>query len=569
MGSNDPSKDDFLTQIWSLSTTLTDEAMKGAAAKASESGFDVNRGLVTLSESFINLSSARTILEDAIEKQKLVQLPITVQKELLTNLENISKALQGLTNGVDEVVTLTTAIENLNTSIWKYGLHNLSDQVLGYQKKLNQLKTQEVHAAKLLQVLEKAQHEADGVARVATEAGGHKAEILALLDQSKQSSADAAALLQQIKDSEAKVGALFATIQQNEKQSGELGATTKTTSNEVLALDASIKKFYGEIDEHRRQMLQLNDGATRLISESEAAVKKLVDEANATASNTISSLNKAAAETQTQLSAKIDTAAADATASLAILKAEHEKSLTAFTNDATKKMDAKLTDFAASTTKLTDATALVVEGLKKELETRSEETIGLNSKKTAELVSELASLKEQVRDQIQQATGFTLFGAFQARQNEIVRSKNLWAVAVAVLVAISAGVTIWIAHEAQAYNTHSFAFWVKLSLTLPIGFALTFCTVQYNRERRLEEEYAFKSSISVSLNPYRDLVHSILEKDGVVDKNKYTDFVIESVTKVFTSPTERVFEAEHAGDLTKKTFKDVAEVIGTAVKAAK
>src|SRR5260370_6216580 len=137
MGSIDVTKDDFLTRIWSICTTLTDEAMAVASVKAKELGFDPNRGLVPLPESFINLSSARSILEDAIEKQKLVHLPITVQKELLANLETISKSLQGLTGGVDEVANLTAAIEALNTSIWKYGLHNLSDQVLCYQKKLN------------------------------------------------------------------------------------------------------------------------------------------------------------------------------------------------------------------------------------------------------------------------------------------------------------------------------------------------------------------------------------------------------------------------------------------------
>src|SRR6267142_5306930 len=116
-------KEDFLTQIWEISTTLTEEAIAAASGKAVESGFDPNRGIVSLQESFINLSSARAVLEDAIEKKKLIQLPITVQKELLTNLQGISKALQGLTGGVDEIVNLTNAIESLNTAIWKFGLH--------------------------------------------------------------------------------------------------------------------------------------------------------------------------------------------------------------------------------------------------------------------------------------------------------------------------------------------------------------------------------------------------------------------------------------------------------------
>jgi len=141
--------------------------------------------------------------------------------------------------------------------------------------------------------------------------------------------------------------------------------------------------------------------------------------------------------------------------------------------------------------------------------------------------------------------------------------------AIGLLVIVSAGVTAWIAHEAQYYSANSFAFWIKLSLTIPLGFALAFCTVQYSRERRLEEEYAFKSSVSVSLNPYRDMILTIVEKGGV-DLAKYTDFVIDSVRNVFTPPTDKIFEsAKRPATLSEKTFKQVAEVIGTGLKAAK
>jgi hypothetical protein len=183
---------------------------------------------------------------------------------------------------------------------------------------------------------------------------------------------------------------------------------------------------------------------------------------------------------------------------------------------------------------------------------------------------ELAKLKEQIREQIQQATGFTLFGAFQARQNSLVSAEKVWAAAILVLLGVSAGVTSWIAYEAQSYTAGNLAFWVKLSLTIPLGFAITFCAVRYRRERRLEEEYAFKSSISVSLNPYRDLILSILEKDGNADQAKYTEFVIESVRGVFTPPTDEVFDAhKKEKGMTQKTFKQVAEVIGAGIKAAK
>jgi hypothetical protein len=561
--------DDFLSQIWSISTTLTEEALSAASAKAKESGFDPDRGVVSLAESFINLSSARGTLEDAIEKQKLVQLPITVQKEMLLTLEAISKALQGLTAGVDETMNLTTAIEALNTSIWKYGLHNLSDQVLGYQKKLNQLKTQELQISRVLAQLESARGEAERAGAAAAEVERRKSEAQAILEQVKQSAGIASSLLDQIKDADTKSNALFATVQQNEKQSGELTASIKIANNDLLALDASIRKFYGEVDEYRRKITQTNDEASRLIMGSEVAFKKLTEDTTTKVDGAIQSLEISSKAKIEELTANVDAKISEANHTFSKVISETRENVTTFQTGVEGKLAAALEGVGTSSAKLTRDSEQRVSSLEELLAKRSEETIGANHKRTELLIEELAKLKEQISEQIQQATGFTLFGAFQARQNEIAKSKSIWVYAIGILVLISAGVTVWIAHEAQSYSAHSFAFWVKLSLTIPLGFAITFCTVQYSRERRLEEEYAFKSSISVSLNPYRDLVHSILEKDGQVDQTKYTDFVIGSVTNVFTSPTDRVFDSEKKPSLTGKTFKEAAEIIGTVVKAAK
>src|SRR5277367_784926 len=95
-GDSTSPKDDFLGQIWTILTTLTEEAMAAALRKGEELGFDPNRGIVPLQEGFVNLASARDVLEDAITKQKLIQLPISVQREILSNLQAISKSLQGL-----------------------------------------------------------------------------------------------------------------------------------------------------------------------------------------------------------------------------------------------------------------------------------------------------------------------------------------------------------------------------------------------------------------------------------------------------------------------------------------
>jgi chromosome segregation ATPase len=564
-----PSKDDFLKQIWSVCTTLTEEAMGIASAKAKEAGFDPNRGLVSLPESFINLSSARAILEDAIEKEKLVQLPITVQKELLANLEAISKALQGLTNGVDEVVNLTSAIETLNTSIWKYGLHNLSDQVLGYQKKLNQLKNHELQISKAIAQLDLAQKTADKVGAAAGEVEKKKSEADILLEHVKQSTSASAALLQQITDANTQVSTLLASVQQHEKQSGELTSSIKTTNNELSSLDTSIRKFYEEVDEYRKKIAQASDDASKLITSSEAALNKLTGDTTTKVADTIESLQAAAAKETDELTATIQTKSREADETLSNLESSTKANITTFQTGVEGSLSEALEQAGKSSAKLIVDSEQKLKTLETGLAARSEETIEANRKETEKLVDELTVLKEEVKAQIQQATGFALFGAFQSRQNQIVGSKKIWAIAIAVLVGVSIVVTSLIAYEAKFYNAHDFAFWIKLSLTIPLGYAIAFCTLQYSRERRLEEEYAFKASISVSLTPYRELVHSILEKDGTIDQSKYTDFVIDSVKNVFTSPTDRVFEGDKKEGVSFKVLKQTAEVLGTAVKATK
>jgi chromosome segregation ATPase len=561
-------KDDFLSQIWAISTTLTEEAVTAALKKCKEAGFDQDRGLVPLRESFVNLLSARGIIEDAIEKQKLVHLPITVQKELLSNLQTISKSLQGLHDGADEVVNLTNSIELLNTSIWKYGLHNLSDEVLGHQKKLNQIKNQELQLSKAIAELETAQQAAAKATLAASEVEQKKADALAALEQVKQSSAASTALAEQIKETGGKVSALHSTIQQQEKQSGELTSSIKTANNELTAIDTSIRKFYGEVEEYRRKISQTGEDAASLIRASETAVKKLVDGATENIGAAVESLHETEKSVTDRLTNEVNTKALETKEALSKLGSETQAATSKFQAEIETRLKATLEQAGTASSKLHSDAQAKLEELETKLNQRSGETIETNQKKTEGLIDELAKLKDQISEQIQQATGFQLFGAFQSRQNEIAKSKNRWVWAIAALVIISAGVTIWIAHEAQYYSVNSFAFWVKLSLTVPLGFALTFCTVQYSRERRLEEEYAFKSSISVSLNPYRELIQSIVEKGGA-DLSKYTDFVIDSVRNVFTPPTDKVFEREKRSGLTEKTLKQTAEIIGSAVKAAK
>lgn len=450
-------KINMIDKIWEILTTLTEEAQNTARAKCKELGFDPNRGVVSLDESFINLNAARLILMDAIEKQKLNQLPITVQTTILNTLESISKFHIGLINGADEVVNLVNAIEQLNTAIWQYGLHNLSEEMIGYQTKLNQLKNQDLEVKKLKGELEDGLNLKGELEQFIGEVKKSTETLQTIVATSDESGRKIAENLNRTTEADQKAAAVLETIKQNESTSTQLLAITKTSNAEITALEGKIKEFYSQIDQYRTKITTITDDAEKAV------------QAN---------------------------------------KAETEK-----------------------------------------------------------LISTLRTLEDQIKVQIQKATGFSLFHSFQTRHEALGKSKKFWASVLSALVAISIGLTVYVISTTNDINV---AFYIKLSLSLPIIYAIAFCTVQYSRERKLEEEYAFKSNISISLIPYQELVSKLVDSNKPTEQEKYSAFIIDSINKVFTSPTDKIFEGEvKQKGLTDKAIKQLTQLLETVFKALK
>ena len=84
--------------------SITDEFERAVETKCVELTYDKNKGIITLEESFINLNSIKEELLSAINSEKLVQFPITLQKEIIGALSNIIKYGTEIINGSDSVV---------------------------------------------------------------------------------------------------------------------------------------------------------------------------------------------------------------------------------------------------------------------------------------------------------------------------------------------------------------------------------------------------------------------------------------------------------------------------------
>src|SRR6266446_5222895 len=138
-----PPKEDVAKEISRVASTLTGDMQSAALKKARDLGFDLTRGRLSLEETLINLSYVRDVLLDAAEKNKLVHLPLKLQYTLYSQTLKVSETLTTLVNGTDAVQALEDVVDDLTSSAWQYNLHNLSEEVLGFQQKMNQLKTQE------------------------------------------------------------------------------------------------------------------------------------------------------------------------------------------------------------------------------------------------------------------------------------------------------------------------------------------------------------------------------------------------------------------------------------------
>jgi hypothetical protein len=581
-----PPKQDLPKEIWKVATTLSEDAQNAATRKARELGFDINKGRIPLEETLLNLSHNRDILLDAADKNKLQQLPLKLQYNLLAQTQKISESLTALTNGTDTLLALEDSVDDLMSLVWQYNLHNLSREVLGFQNKMNQLKAQET-------LIRRAHQEAEDF-----EASNKRAQELLVkieeaskvasdLSKSSQSALDQlSATLVKAQEQEQRVAALTIQSQQHDTTSAQYAANAKTASADVEALANKTRATQGEIDLTKTELMDLVVKAQGLLASTEKAMSEKhaefqskfdqvrVDqetEIKALRENIVGSLQELQIATQ----GKIDAGVAASEKRSKELEEEVRKVATE-TNDWISKAEldletrvsSQISDFTQNATKLTTEIQADHQAKLAEIGEKSDRAISTNDAEFKRLSSNLNELEGRIRESIERATGFTLFHSFQKRQLDLAKSKKFWGIALACAVAISLCASAAFIYSLRYVQVYNAAFYLKLSISLPIIYAIAFCSVQYARERRLEEEYAFKSSISISLDPYQKLVAQLVDKDKPEELAKYTAFVIDSVTRVFTSPTEQIFDDHSANNSSaEKLIKSLSDFLQPLLKA--
>ncbi len=164
------------------------------------------------------------------------------------------------------------------------------------------------------------------------------------------------------------------------------------------------------------------------------------------------------------------------------------------------------------------------------------------------LNSEMDSIRENYKDKfeeadrlLEEATGASLFHAFNENYKAIRKSLRKWEAMIYVVSISFIGFGVWLYYSTSTTNLVEI-----IALKVPMLLAFVgvdlFLIREYTRRVRLANKYQFKSTISVSLQNYFNLIKKTESSlDPKVNQelyNKSIDFLLTSIKSIYTDPTE-------------------------------
>jgi hypothetical protein len=154
-----------------------------------------------------------------------------------------------------------------------------------------------------------------------------------------------------------------------------------------------------------------------------------------------------------------------------------------------------------------------------------------------QFITEKESFIKAKEDEINNLTGFaagvSLFHTFQERKKELEKSVEFWQwsiVVIAVFVVAYISILFYVNPSTTINGTSWGIFALNSIKSIPGIILLYFVIKQYNKERAFQEEYAFKSSVSLTLNAFADKL-----SNGAALSNK-DNLIIDSVGKIYETP---------------------------------
>lgn len=198
----------------------------------------------------------------------------------------------------------------------------------------------------------------------------------------------------------------------------------------------------------------------------------------------------------------------------------------------------------------------------------SEQMLSLDSslKEAAEKLKESEARLNHMKDKEEwvnklagTAAASELGGKFEARKKELRMSSWFWLIGVIVSLVVSGAWLVkahfWLWHESNLVDSSKI--WlvvaVNLGLLAPVIFGVGFMIRQYGKERHYQEEYAFRSSVAMTLSAFADRL--------VEDKDERNKLIKETIEKLYRLPN--LLEAQPS-----RSFFGPGKAIKDSIQAA-
>ena len=170
---------------------------------------------------------------------------------------------------------------------------------------------------------------------------------------------------------------------------------------------------------------------------------------------------------------------------------------------------------------------------------QSKTTFEEQNKNIEEIRKKIDSLEEEIVNQLGRAASGVLAQAFDERQGKLESELKKWENYLfwSTLFLFGVGVFFFLY---SFYVDINYQYWLKISVLFPIIYTVWFSGRQYEKERKIVEQYAFKSAKAKSLSAFSKLVEDAGDNESGPNrketKERTQQFIIESMKEIYKAP---------------------------------
>lgn len=177
---------------------------------------------------------------------------------------------------------------------------------------------------------------------------------------------------------------------------------------------------------------------------------------------------------------------------------------------------------------------------------------------------------ESRKEEIEKLTGMAADGAlgskFHDRENKLSKTLPLWRIAILAATFLS---IFWIIAVFTCFPSKIPNEWVNLMVNLiktaPVFILYGFVFKQYSKERNLEEEYAFKSAVAMTLTAYSRML-----AEGDRDPNKsHQEMLLKSIENLYKEPKIHSEKKDSIFTFNTKHLKDSVDAVNQSLNSLK